>query len=55
MEVIFVKKQEKIWKKKIISKINNLTKKEKTWVRVKNTMTEKQKESVFNKILIRID
>ena len=34
--VIFAKKQEKIWKQ-IISKINNLKKKEKIWGRVKNT------------------
>jgi len=41
--------------KKIISNINNLKKKEKTWRWVKNTIKEKQKESVFNKIHIRID
>jgi len=47
----FCQKAGKNLEKKIISKINNLTKKEKTWVRVKNTMTEKQKKAFLIKYL----
>ena len=41
--------------RKIISIINNLKKKGKNLGWVKNTITEKLKERVFNKILIRME
>jgi len=49
----FLSKSRKKSVKKFVSKRNNLKKRKKPGVRVKNTIAKK-KESVFNKILIRI-